>query len=231
MTHDLLRIRVVTPMAIAGASHMGTTRDLDVRTDRHGLPYIPRSRVMRRLKDGLLDVVTASADPDLAEASLSLFGASGETDPRPRLLRVGDALLPLALRQSIAEVLYNAPYQATATELIHAVTEALTVEEYFTKFRRDGAPEDNTLRSERLLAPGVELSAILSWSRQPDPNELGLAAAAVLCTNQLGKGQTDGLGRVDLALSSSLATDFADDRETTRELAQVLISGRGSATS
>jgi hypothetical protein len=78
-----------------------------------------------------------------------------------------------------------------------------------TSINEHGAPDHATLRSMRVLLPGVTLEAAISFDREPTPDELQLLAAAVLDLRHAGTGRNRGRGWLKAEL---------DDDQGTRDL-------------
>lgn len=192
-----LHITVTTPMAIAGSSATGTTADLDVATDQHGLIYVPRSRLNPRLRSAAVSAV--SAFPDLLDSAIDLFGAHGNHSDRPRLLQVDHATVSPVWRSGVAAAMLDCHDDRGRFELADRVTAALTFVQAATAINPDRSPRDGTLRTSRLVLPGTRLIADLRWATEPTPNHVRLLALAVIGLVQLGRNSAS-WGRVEASL-------------------------------
>lgn len=203
----IVTFTVVSPMFIAGESAGGTPADIDVTTDRHGLPFIPRARVSARLRDSALGVVTAF--PDLLEPALQLLGRVGSHHTR-RLLTVGDAHLPDPVRGAVAATLDLHQGNPGAADRVAAlITDALTTVEANTAVDRAGAPRRGSLRTARVVIPGVTFTADLTWREPPDPIHLTCLARIALGVTQLGMRGGRGRGAVDTTLGGDRSGTLA----------------------
>jgi hypothetical protein len=199
-------LRVLSPMLIAGGSAGGSPADVDVLTDEHGLPYIPKSRLISRLRDAALIAIGALKDPALSVAAVDVLGRPGAAGPcdTPRLLLPSDARLPATLRATVAasieartnDAVRGRRYQFGAVALIEAITNALTDVEFNTAITRGGAPSPGTLHSTRVVRPGVTFIADLQWTTPPEPRHVRVLALAVLGLRQLGARESDGRGHI-----------------------------------
>jgi hypothetical protein len=199
-------LRVLSPMLIAGGSAGGSPADVDVLTDEHGLPYIPKSRLISRLRDAALIAIGAIRDPELTVAAFDVLGRTGASGPssRPRILLPSDARLPATLRATVAasiaartdDSVKGRRYQFGAAALIEAITNALTDVEFNTAITRGGAPSPGTLHTARVVRPGVSFIADLQWTTPPEPRHVRVLALAVLGLRQLGARESDGRGHV-----------------------------------
>jgi hypothetical protein len=75
-----------------------------------------------------------------------------------------------------------------------------------TSINEHGAPDHATLRSMRVLLPGVTLEAAISFERDPEEMELQLLAAAVLDLRHAGTGRNRGRGWVQAELENDQVT-------------------------
>lgn len=203
MLPTALHLHVCSPMLIAGHSETGDPADIDVHTDRHGLPEIPAGRITSRLRDAALEV--AAADPALAPALLTLLGAASRSGPR-RALTIAAARPTGQLRAAVAQTLAAHPEtSASRFRLIASITNSLTLSEFNTATDRHGAPAQGTLRSTRMLRPGIVLIAPLTWTPEITETspEITAFARIVLGLRQLGGRESDARGHVDASIDGN----------------------------
>lgn len=213
MSHSIARpetivIRTLQPMTILGESATGTWADLDIVTDRHGLPYIPRSRLNARLRASAVRAVRAlhEKDSDLLDAMLDLMGAHGDHPDRPRLVQVDHARFDDDARRMVAMTVATfGDDLATVRDFVSSVTDSVTTVLTQTAVARTRAPKTGSLRSLRTLREGTTLVAPLLWARAPEEKHVRALALAVLGIGQLGAGEGN-QGRVSVSLDGDTAS-------------------------
>lgn len=209
---DRIVVRLASPALFVGASADGTGADTDVVTDGHGLPHLPRHRLAARLRAGAVSALTVV--PDLAEAVDRVFGR-GRSHGADRILRVGHAVPGDGVRAAVAHALAGRA-EPTRSTLRRAVTDAHTTLESGVEIGPYGAPEPGRLRTNRVLLPGLVLTASLTWAVPPGEEHWRCLALACLATDQIGLKATRGRGRVDVHLARP---DDPDPRFATLALA------------
>lgn len=209
---DRFVVHLASAALFVGASADGTGADTDTVTDEHGLPYLPRHRLAARLRAAADDAV--SVTPGSAAAADALFGRSRAHGP-DRILRVGHATLGLEVRTAVARALAERPEPARST-LRRAVTDAYTTLESAVEVGPDGASRQRSLRTHRVLLPGLTLTATLTWARPPEEEHWRLLARACLAADRIGLRVTRGRGRADVRLA---VPDDPDPHTTTVRLA------------
>ncbi|GHC85694.1 hypothetical protein GCM10007079_28820 [Nocardiopsis terrae] len=209
---DRIVVRLASPALFVGASADGTGADTDVVTDAHGLPHLPRHRLAARLRAGAVSAATVA--PDLAGAVELLFGRGRSHGP-DRILRVGHALPGDGVRAAVARALEGRAEPVRST-LRRAVSDAHTTLESGVEIGPHGAPEPGRLRTNRVLLPGLTLTATLTWATPPGEEHWRCLARACLATDQIGLRAARGRGRVDVRLARS---EDPDPHATTLSLA------------
>ena len=211
-TPDRIVVRLASPALFVGSSEDGTGADTDVVTDGHGLPQLPRHRLVARLRVGAISALTVA--PGLEAAVERVFGRE-RSHGADRILRVGHAVPGDAVRAAVAHALAGRTKPARST-LRRAVTDAHTTLESGVEIGPNGAPEPGRLRTNRVLLPGLTLTAPLTWSVPPEEEHWRCLARACLATGQIGLKASRGRGRVDVRLARS---DDPDPHATTLDLA------------
>ncbi|GLU49428.1 hypothetical protein [Nocardiopsis ansamitocini] len=206
-----LVIDLVSPALFVGHSATGTHAHTDVVTDAHGLPHLPRQRVLALLRMGA--VSAALADGSLLAPAHRLFGTA-RSNKEDRALRLRDAVLDDSVRAAVALALENRA-EAARLPLLAAVTDGFTCLESGIEVDQHGAPVPGRLRTVRALLPGMCLATPLSWTREPTEDEVRCLARAALAFTQAGLRTSRGRGRVD----ARLAKGRDDSERNTRTLA------------
>jgi hypothetical protein len=114
-----------------------------------------------------------------------LFGHGGSTIGTQAVLHVGDAFLPQALRQSLADSNIP-PYE---------LLQALTVIRRQTAIT-DGVPDQGSLRSMRAAIRGLRFVSEVTAREPLGDLEAALLAASCLALRRVGSDRNRGRGRV-----------------------------------
>lgn len=130
------------------------------------------------------------------EAAGALFGQAGSGIENGAVMHVGPGLLPEDLRKAVGG-------DVGAGKLTPAVVlESLTTIRRQTAVADEtGAPAETSLRSLRVLLRDTRFVSELSFSREPNANELALLTACALSLRRGGTGRNRGRGRLKVELS------------------------------
>lgn len=176
--------------------------DREIEHDESGFPFLRGKTLKGLLTESAENIVFALKDAkSWREAKDALFGQGGAGIKERGILHVGDAQFPEALRAEVK----NAGWKKEETLY------SLTGIRRQTSINEHGAPDHATLRSMRVLLPGVMLEASLSFDRDPSETELQLLAASILDLRHAGTGRNRGRGWLQAEL---------DDAQTTQKLFQ-----------
>jgi CRISPR/Cas system CSM-associated protein Csm3 (group 7 of RAMP superfamily) len=174
--------------------------DREIEHDASGFPFLRGKTLKGLLAESAENLVFALTgdhnDSVWYKAKERLFGKPGRGTTERGILHIGDAELPVSLRAAVkndkwepADVLYS-----------------LTSIRRQTAVNEQGAPVEGSLRTMRVLLPGVTLEAPLSFEDVPGPQELQLLAAAVLDFRRAGTGRNRGRGWLKAELDNDEAT-------------------------
>jgi len=176
--------------------------DREIEHDADGFPFLRGKTLKGLLAESAENVVFAlEGDGEEAQtlpwhiAKKAIFGTEGAGVKERGSLHVGDARLPGTLRAaeglSKEDVLYS-----------------LTGIRRQTSINEHGAPDHATLRSMRVLLPGVVLESPISFDGKHEPTEAQkqLLAAAVLDLRRAGTGRNRGRGWLQAELDDDAAT-------------------------
>lgn len=190
-----------TVLAVAGTDPLDV--DLEVTADEYGLPYIPRHRLSARLRNAAL--LASGAHPQILAAALDLLGPAGALTAG-RGLQIGHARLPLSVQTAAAHAVHTAqrsveggaPPRPMMSRIRDAYTEILTS----TAIGDDSAPISGTLRRIRSVRAGTVLTAPVSVldERVATPEHLRALALMCVACDQIGGGESRGMGRIVCSL-------------------------------
>ncbi len=165
-----------------------------------GLPFL-RGRQLKGLLVEECDSLLYSAQQidsrrfdELIKVTEDLFGRAGSDLSGQANLKVGDARLPSAVEATVRNAL------DAKTLTVTDVLESLTAIRYQTAVNDAGVPEDNSLRSMRVLLRSVVLEARSTFASTPTSDQLALLAACAAATRRAGTGRNRGRGRVQIRL-------------------------------
>lgn len=168
-----------------------------------GLPFL-RGRTLRGLLveecANIVAVLPKSEQKKFDKAAQQLFGVPGSGLGTEGNLIIGPAELPKKVRQAITA--------AVEAKQIHptAVLESLTDIRRQTAVAENGAPDEGSLRSMRVILRQTEFVANLhftpSGEQKEDERALALLAASVMALRRAGTGRNRGRGRLDAYLES-----------------------------
>jgi len=179
--------------------------DREIEHDQYGFPFLRGKALKGLLAESAENVVFAlehlQGKSGWGSAKKSLFGEGGRGLDERGILHMGDAQLPGALRAEVRKANWS---KEDVLFSLTSIRRQTSINEY-------GAPDHATLRSMRVLLPGVTLEASVSFERAPSPTELQLLAAAVLDFRHAGTGRNRGRGWLSAEL---------DDEKTTEALFQ-----------
>ena len=189
--------------------------DAEVEYDpKTGLPFL-RGRALRgllveecaNLLYGLKQV-NPTRYQDAEKAAKRLFGAPGSRSEDAGALFVGRAELPEKLRQAIRYAIKNDKITPSGA------LEALTTLRRQTAIREDGAPEKNSLRTQRAILRETEFVALLTLQGDANAFEEALLAACARSLRRAGTGRNRGRGRLETKLfktEAEVLTEIAPD--------------------
>jgi len=174
--------------------------DVEVEHDGLGLPFIGGRTVRGLLRDSWLSM--QACFPDLADAGARVLGRSRSLDEGCRL-RVGDALLPAPIQESVRGGLERQEHPLGPETILAAFTE---IRYQTAEDRNRGAPERTTLRSTRVVLRSFTFEAALTWldGYQPDSADLQVLALCALATRHGGLARNRGRGHLKCTIDGDL---------------------------
>lgn len=186
MTPTKIKLTLKSAATFGSGSGIPGLVDREIEHDAQGFPFLRGKTLKGLLAESAENVVFAlekiNSKTDWRTAKNHLFGTGGRGLDERGSLHIGDAQLPAELRAaargwSKVNVLYS-----------------LTGIRRQTAINEDGGPDHATLRSMRVLLPGVELEASITFDKPLTPEQLHLLTAAVLDLRRAGTGRNRGRG-------------------------------------
>lgn len=204
MTPTAIKITLKSAATFGSGSGVPGLVDREIEHDAQGFPFLRGKTLKGLLAESAENVVFAlekiGSKTDWRKTRDELFGTGGRGLDERGSLHIGDAQLPADLRAaakdwSKEDVLYS-----------------LTGIRRQTSINEDGGPDHATLRSMRVLLPGVELEAPISFDKPLTPEGLHLLTAAVLDLRRAGTGRNRGRGwvKAELLGGESMETLFKE---------------------
>ena len=206
MTPTKIRIKLKSASTFGRGDGVAGLVDREIEHDEDGFPFLRGKTLKGLLAESAENVLYAlqvteedKTNPWRA-AKNKLFGLPGRGDQGERgILHIGDAQLAENLRTVIKSKLNK-----------NDVLYSLTGIRRQTAINPNGAPDDASLRSIRVLLPGVILESKIDFgSEEPGETQLQLLAAALLDFRRAGTGRNRGRGWLEATL---------DDEDTTHML-------------
>lgn len=204
----LIRITLKSASTFGRGDGVAGLVDREIEHDPHGFPFLRGKTLKGLLKESAENVVYAleklQGKTGWSEARDNVFGMPGRGTTQRGNLHVGDAVLPLDLRNEII----------SANLSREDVLFALTAIRRQTSINPDGGPEKGSLRSMRVLLPNVILEAPLAFEQEPSVLETQLLFATVLDFRRAGTGRNRGRG--------SLVAELVNNDESLNQLFESL---------
>jgi len=170
--------------------------DREIEHDENGFPFLRGKTLKGLLAESAENIVFALGDAEGWRAAKDkLFGTGGRGLEQRGILHIGDAQLPEALRAAVKTEIEAKKWSK------EDVLYSLTGIRHQTAINADGAPDHASLRSMRVLLPGVSLEAPISFDTTPSTIQLQLLTAAVLDFRRAGTGRNRGRGWLKAELS------------------------------
>lgn len=211
MAPQKIRITIKSAATFGRGDGVPGLVDREIEHDQHGLPFLRGKTLKGLLAESAENIVFALKDqpnqPDWRAIKDKLFGKPGQGTKERGTLHIGDATLSAGLRSALQDE-FDAKRLSKAEILF-----GLTGIRRQTAMNEYGAPEHATLRSMRVLLPGVILEADLHLD-DPTGEQLSLLTATCLDLRRAGTGRNRGRGHLlveldDAATTQSLYDTFA----------------------
>jgi len=207
MTPKIIKLTLKSASTFGSGDGIAGWVDREIEHDEKGFPFLRGKTLKGLLAESAENVTFALENEDETlpwhKTKHVLFGAGGAGLKERGILHIEDAKLPETLRAEMIKENWKK----------EDVLYSLTGIRRQTSINEHGAPDHATLRSMRVLLPGVTLEAKISFNcepnREPSAMELQLLTAAVLDFRHAGTGRNRGRGWLKAEL---------DDNQTTQSL-------------
>lgn len=203
MAPQKIRVTIKSAATFGRGDGVAGLVDREIEHDKHGFPFLRGKTLKGLLAESAENIVFALKDypnqPDWRGIKDTLFGKPGQGTKERGSLHIGDATLSAGLRSALQDE-FNAK-RLTKEDILYGLTGIRRQ----TAMNEYGAPEHATLRSMRVLLPGVMLEADLHMD-DPTDNQLSLLTAACLDLRRAGTGRNRGRGHIFVELDDESAT-------------------------
>lgn len=195
-----LRLTLLSDATFGRGDGVAGLVDAEVQHDDVGLPFLAGRTLKGLLGAECADIVYVldSARPDQTDrwraTANRLFGRSGAGLEGQAILHVGAARLPDDLRRALrADVQHGRLTPVEVLETVSALRRQTAMDAW-------GSPQENTLRTMRVILRGAVFGAPLDFATEPTADDLALLAASVKALRRAGTGRNRGRGRVQAEL-------------------------------
>lgn len=190
-----LEIELKSDTAFGSGSGISALLNNEIQHDEKGLPTLSGRAIKGLLVNEcseILYALPAEKRNDWEQAALNLFGQRGEMLDDVAGVFIADATLPPDLVAAVHD-------ENNLTR--QNILDSLTTIRKQTAMNEMGAPQDETLRSTRVLIKGLTMYAPLSFVASPGENEKSLLAACVLSLRHAGLNRTRGKGKIKVSIT------------------------------
>lgn len=181
--------------------------DTEVQHDEWGCPYLGGKALKGLLVNECAEIWAALPEgirPLWEQAAQQLFGRPGSGLEDGASLTIGDAQLPVDLRQAIArDIQRNKIRQEDVLESITALRRQTAMDE-------TGVPKEHTLRTMRVILRDTPFEAELHFTKEPSEDDLALLAACIKAFRRAGTGRNRGRGRLRAELLDASGQAITD---------------------
>ena len=194
MIPTAIKITLKSAATFGSGSGVAGLVDREIEHDVQGFPFLRGKTLKGLLAESAENVVFAleniGSKTDWRKIKDELFGTGGRGLKERGSLHIGDAQLPADLRAVVTAQGW------TKEETLYSLTGIRRQ----TSINEDGGPDHATLRSMRVILPGVELEAPITFDKDLTPEQIHLLTAAVLDLRRAGTGRNRGRGWVKAEL-------------------------------
>lgn len=217
-----LKLKLLSETTFGRGDGQAGVVDLEVQHDAFGRPFWSGRAVKGVLVNecaDILDMLSGSADyAEWCEAARWLFGGPGSGMGQGSNLSFGEAHLPDDLhrfferqfQQQVNPLLDDPRLEDEAARRALVAREqeryrklllrSISADRSQTALGEDGTAKEHSLRSQRVLMPGLTLVADLHFYDEPQARHRGLLAACVKALHSGGSRRNRGRGDIEASL-------------------------------
>jgi hypothetical protein len=216
MNHYTLEIKLESDTAFGSGSGISALINNEIQHDEKGLPTISGRAIKGLLVNECSEILYAlptEKREGWEKAALQLFGQRGEMLDDVAGVFIADATLPpdlvAAVHDSVRDDIHDEKRLTRQN-----VLDSLTTIRKQTAMNEKGAPQDETLRSTRVLIKGLTLYAPLTFTTPPGENEKALLAACTMSLRHAGLNRTRGKGKIKVTITERPLTPLEFSKTT-----------------
>lgn len=194
MSAYTLEIKLLSDTAFSMGAGVSGVVDSEIQHDEHGLPTLSGRAIKGLLVNECSEILYAlgqTENGDWHDAAQGLFGSRGDLEEESSVY-FGDA----GIAPDLAACL-SGESGLTRQDILDALTDIRRQ----TAMSEKGAPEDESLRSIRVLIRGITLYAPIRFMKKLGKKEKALLAACVLSLRRAGLGRTRGKGKLEATIT------------------------------
>ncbi len=190
----ILYITLLSDTCFSSPSTQDTTIDTDISVDRNGLPILHGKTIHGILRDTWL-ALQQVIDPECI--GYTLFGKT-KNNEGDSLLRIGNAQLPLALREQLihAQKRKLKPISKSMIRTAFTTERTMTAED-----RKSGTPLRESMRRIRTLAAGITLQAEVTVRQPLTDHQQQLFIQLLSLTRHAGLHRNRGCGHIKFKMN------------------------------
>lgn len=195
MNNYTLEIELLSDTAFGSGAGVSALVNSEIQHDHKGLPTLSGRAIKGLLVNECSEILYVLPDESRTyweQVALSLFGQRGEMLDDVDGVFISDATAAPDLVAAI-----HADDQVSRDDILNS----LTTLRRQTAMNVMGAPEDDTLRSVRVLIQGLTLYAPLSFLSEPNDEQKALLAACVMSLRRAGLNRNRGKGQIRLQIT------------------------------
>lgn len=196
MSTFTLEIDLLSDTAFGVGSGVSALINNEIQHDHKGLPTLSGRAIKGLLVNECSEILFALPDDKKSrweKAALNLFGKRGEMLEDTAGVFIADAAMPPDLVAAI-----HSDNKLTRQEILDSLTSIRRQ----TAMNVMGAPDDDTLRSVRVLMSGFTLYAPLSFMQELGDDEKALLAACIMSLRRAGLNRNRGKGRLKVRITA-----------------------------
>lgn len=202
-----LKITLLSDTAFSMGAGVAGLVDSEIQHDSLGLPILSGRAIKGLLTNACSEILYALDQTNgdrWVRAAQELFGKQGDL-LQHGVIAIGDAVVAPDLRAALAYEFSQGTTSVSKQEII----ESLTILQSQTAINIFGAPDDESLRTIRVLVRGLQLYAPLHFEAKPLDDQKALFSACLMGVKRGGLGRNRGKGELKLDLIESCQTPEA----------------------